>query len=1055
MKTLEKYEDIKVSMLPEKTRDTLIKLQKATKNFTIENDKAIAYVNAVHSKLSKEKPEYLRSTTAKPEPKPAPKKAEPKKPAVKKAVTKKVEPKKEPVPKPEPKPKMTKTQIKTATAKINTLQLAIQSDPLLQGLGKTDKERDAARLALPKGKRVSKVGWKNQYGASKGGRTYYESRENRSDRKSPEYKSGYPYLEMGGYTHRLDSAIMAKGGAIGNGRNGYVAFYKGKMIEVYADSSYGAQKTAAQYFKAKKEYEVNVMLAELDGKQYIQRTEFAEGGFMAKGGEIAEFRVVPMKIGEGALRNIEMSDFPMAFTIRGSKQEAEKAAQSFIIKNNETHSTAKVTKIHPSGQPLKNKIVSYVTKDEISKYQDGGFMADGKYYVIDAKDGKILSKGFDTEEEAKVEKYKIFENTGIFSLTQKKMADGGFMAKGGEVGKIDEIEGDEIDMAFNDFDDYAYGGMTKFDWEKADIGDSALVIAENKMGVIVKTYDKRFHLRFPDGSDKTYSAEELKFFLDDDYAKGGVLKNATYVSNRNIKSIKLEINKSIKDFKGTDLLDGVYVKKSAFSTKFDADESYNEFELLNSKVWDKLKIESGSQIYSSDALQKKLAIEYVNLGIDSKFKNLTIAQRKKVAEIMTDENEHSLRNYLALRGYLGQKEYDSYERLFEPKNRYVLNPSNFKNHTSDKIKVGSVLTSNTGVKVEVVEPKGIVVTSIKDIPNFDKRLDEGKITYRGLGMGKLSSDFFKETGTSGVRIKVDGKEYFITDEEFATFSRGADGKLIVRFAAPDKKSYEQGGEVKSSEKLPYKLDKYFTKGTKTIEVPLTQLSPIRARETGIENAEKFMRMAYNGDMERRKPISIYLISKGKYKIADGNSTFAVAKKNGWKTIYADVVKNPKMQSNGKKSVFSIAKEIRKDGESWQSAIQRAKTKEDGKLFDKLEKSGKLTAPEGGSSLVGKYYQLQGGGKSEIILFDYDPKSNKPFGVAYIKGHMMPRKILNELGFKETNSFTVGEEIFIFDGNYKPKYLSEAQMSDLIDGWSKGLALEAKSQKDFYRNREKD
>jgi hypothetical protein len=88
---------------------------------------------------------------------------------------------------------------------------------------------------------------------------------------------------------------------------------------------------------------------------------------------------------------------------------------------------------------------------------------------------------------------------------------------------------------------------------------------------------------------------------------------------------------------------------------------------------------------------------------------------------------------------------------------------------------------------------GMVVTSIKDIPNFKLRLDEGKITYRGLGLGKLWDDFNKLTGTTGTRIKVDKKEYFITDEEFNTFSRGADGKLRIRFEAPFRKSYEDGG----------------------------------------------------------------------------------------------------------------------------------------------------------------------------------------------------------------------------------------------------------------------
>jgi hypothetical protein len=388
------------------------------------------------------------------------------------------------------------------------------------------------------------------------------------------------------------------------------------------------------------------------------------------------------------------------------------------------------------------------------------------------------------------------------------------------------------------------------------IGDNnALVIAENKMGVIVKTYGRRFHLRFPDGSDKTYSAEDLKFFFDDEYAEGGTLKNTTYLSQRNIEQVTAKIGGKSVVIDGSEIVDGLYRKNSVKGNT--ADENYV-------------------------VVSEKDEYWYIMSTPSTKVKAQQLLKMTTIP-----------------RGEIGK----------------VVTIDEAKNH---KKVIGKKYLSKT------TKPKGIVVTSIKDIPNFDKRLDEGKITYRGLGMGKLSNDFFKETGTSGYRIKVDGKEYFITDEEFDTFSRGADGKLRVRFAAPARKSYEQGGEVKSSEKLPYKLDKYFIKGAKTIEVPLAQLFPLRARETGIENAEKFMRMAYNGDMERRKPISIYLMSKGKYKIADGNSTFAVAKKNGWKTIYADVIKNPKSQSNGQKSVFSIAKEIRKDGESWQSAIQRAK-----------------------------------------------------------------------------------------------------------------------------------
>ena len=49
--------------------------------------------------------------------------------------------------------------------------------------------------------------------------------------------------------------------------NGYIAFYRGKQIEVHADTSYQAQELAAQRFKARKSYEVTIVLAEVGGKQ--------------------------------------------------------------------------------------------------------------------------------------------------------------------------------------------------------------------------------------------------------------------------------------------------------------------------------------------------------------------------------------------------------------------------------------------------------------------------------------------------------------------------------------------------------------------------------------------------------------------------------------------------------------------------------------------------------------------------------------------------------------------------------------------------------------------
>jgi hypothetical protein len=54
--------------------------------------------------------------------------------------------------------------------------------------------------------------------------------------------------------------------------NGYIAFYRGKQLEVLADSSYAAQQKAAAMFKARKAYEVTVVLAERDGHQVVHST---------------------------------------------------------------------------------------------------------------------------------------------------------------------------------------------------------------------------------------------------------------------------------------------------------------------------------------------------------------------------------------------------------------------------------------------------------------------------------------------------------------------------------------------------------------------------------------------------------------------------------------------------------------------------------------------------------------------------------------------------------------------------------------------------------------
>ena len=54
--------------------------------------------------------------------------------------------------------------------------------------------------------------------------------------------------------------------------NGYKALYRGKWLEVYANTSFEAQTKAAVQFKARKQYEVTVILCEKAGQQVIHST---------------------------------------------------------------------------------------------------------------------------------------------------------------------------------------------------------------------------------------------------------------------------------------------------------------------------------------------------------------------------------------------------------------------------------------------------------------------------------------------------------------------------------------------------------------------------------------------------------------------------------------------------------------------------------------------------------------------------------------------------------------------------------------------------------------
>ena len=656
--------------------------------------------------------------------------------------------------------------------------------------------------------------------------------------------------------------------------------------------------------------------------------------------------------------------------------------------------------------------------------------------------------------------------------------------------------------------EYAKGGMMadggKVRWQDVFAGDNALVIAENKMGVVIKPYGRRFHLRFPDGSEKTYSAEELEFFKDDEFAKGGEVgdffydsrkdkafqvifedgdkigiqylgmdkkpvggvttitknefeynvekgswgkwkqeyakggkikvgdtiykawfkspnnssekfykvyvnakskveaenkaklidgENFVHVSTpqtifgqyqiRDIKSdntaiyakggytkrrdvklivIKNPNKKGTKDYltidkkdflnglnkfeeggkltkdytyikrgdvtqvayydeKGKTQIDfkpqnGFWVSKKALvdagmnetKAKFDAQEVANEIIALSNKAWDTLSIESGSEIYASDSLQENLADEYYTLGIDKIYKKLTKPERKKVSDILTDENEHSLRNYLALRGFNGEAEYKNYAKMYEDTYAKFGYRSNWNPKNVDV---------SLGV-VSGIYAKGGMMTDDEG-NSINLKVGDKVVEYKRPSSDKPK----KQYGGKGEIISINGAmaKVFFDSTNYEKFYPLKDLKKMANGGMMAK-----GGTIADGEKLPEDLGRYFIKTRSTKVIKMEDLIPLRARPTGIANAEKYMKMAYDGEMEKRKPITIYK-SQRKYRVLDGNSTYAVAKANGWENIWAEVVKNPNMKNGVKRTddIFSRAKSIRKEGESWQDALQRAKS----------------------------------------------------------------------------------------------------------------------------------
>jgi len=123
--------------------------------------------------------------------------------------------------------------------------------------------------------------------------------------------------------------------------------------------------------------------------------------------------------------------------------------------------------------------------------------------------------------------------------------------------------------------------------------------------------------------------------------------------------------------------------------KMSVKELANALMTSDSIAWDMFEIESGSQLYSDNELQKK----YINWWIDNiekdapvtkQARELNRSEKNELGDYIENDNYHSLKNLLMLYGYFGSENKKSAQEYYE-KSKYGLNPKNF---VQDEFKVG-------------------------------------------------------------------------------------------------------------------------------------------------------------------------------------------------------------------------------------------------------------------------------------------------------------------------------------------------------------------------------
>jgi hypothetical protein len=671
---------------------------------------------------------------------------------------------------------------------------------------------------------------------------------------------------------------MADGGYIISGKDEdgfvYILDENGKRVadsKIPSDIGYGKVKNKFVYTKAKYDPTMGRRDAEIIISKMNEK--YAKGGEMAKGGMVKGSSILEALSGwnegrtiNGIAENLGLSNYRFGKYATESEMKNIKNGLEKLIKSGYVEEGG-------VGYKITFKGARHLDTIPYGKREKGGYMARGGtignfstwdkalYYALEGKSILIYSMGVKTPSNVKI--------TGVqppdtkFSIPSLVLETGNTQERIDGKGKIEDfMNGKEVEL----YDGKEYYVIQLATKAKSTPKSGDYTNRKSIKLIVIKNPNKN--------GSKNYLTIDKSDFLNGlhKFEDGGKLsKEYTYIKRSDVNQVVYnDNNKDTIEFKPKN---GFWVSKKAL-------------------------VEAGMNETKVESKKLDFGVTNIRKGYNGWIAKNEVSNYKGYDwEISTMK---SMRGDLVSTAVGGKKE----------KSGSGYSMFTYAMYQDPNIRLLTSKPSRITEKV-VMEQQEKALAVFEDKVN-EKYAKGGKIGFEGLS-NKVAKNYEGKKVAPKYR-----KEYGETyDKEEA---KEVGDKVASKVYRQQLAKMEKGG------KLPEDLGKYFIKTRKTKVVDMADLIPLRARPTGIENAEKYMRMAYEGKMEKRKPITIYK-SQGKYKVYDGNSTYAVAKASGWEKIWAEVIKNPNMNTQDKrgKDIFTLAKEIRKEGEAWKDALQRAKT----------------------------------------------------------------------------------------------------------------------------------